>query len=32
MLGGQARILLISKDNEMDNGRYRRGFDEFIMI
>jgi len=25
-------FLLISKDNEMDNGRYRKGFDQFIMI
>jgi len=26
MLGGQARI------NEMDNGRCRKGFDQFIMV
>jgi len=25
-------FLLISKDNEMDNGRYRKGFHQFIMI
>jgi len=25
-------LLLISKDNEMDTGRYRNGFDQFIMI
>jgi len=25
-------FLLISKVNEMDNGRYRKGFDQFIMI
>jgi len=25
-------FLLTSKDNEMDNGRYRKGFDQFIMI
>jgi len=24
--------LIINKDNEMDNGRYRKGFDQFIMI
>jgi len=25
-------FLLFSKDNEMDTGRYRKGFDPFIMI
>jgi len=25
-------FLLISKDNEMNNERYRKGFDQFIMI
>jgi len=28
----QLGLLLISKDNEMDNGRYRKGFDQFIMM
>jgi len=25
-------LLLIRKDNEMDNGKYRKGFDQIIMI